>query len=56
MEIKAEIVLPTKELREDIPFFTNTLKMKMDMIYVLDIYKINTEIKCAINLCKNKGN
>ena len=36
MEIKAEIVLPTKELREDIPFFTNTLKMKMDMIYPAD--------------------
>ena len=28
MEIKAEFLLPTKELRKDIPFFTNTLKCK----------------------------
>ena len=36
MEIRAEILLPTKELRDDIPFYTNTLKMKMDMIYPAD--------------------
>ena len=36
MEIKAEFLLPTKELRKDIPFFTNTLKMQMDMIYPAD--------------------
>ena len=33
MEIKAEIVLPTKELREDIPFFTNTLKIKINIYF-----------------------
>ena len=36
MEIKAEFLLPTKELRKDIPFFMNTLKMQMDMIYPAD--------------------
>jgi len=28
----------------------------MDMIYVLDIYKINSEIKSLIIQCINKGN
>ncbi|MBS9717112.1 cupin domain-containing protein [Pseudohalocynthiibacter aestuariivivens] len=35
-KIRAEIRLPTQELREDIPFFTKTLKMRMDMIYPAD--------------------
>lgn len=34
--IKAEILLPTQELRRDIPFFTKTLGMRMDMIYPAD--------------------
>jgi quercetin dioxygenase-like cupin family protein len=34
--LKAEIVLPTKELRDDIPFYTETLGMRMDMIYPAD--------------------
>ena len=41
--------------RLDIRKFTN-YKMKMDIIYVLDIYKINSEIKCAVNQCIDKGN
>ncbi|WP_204113789.1 cupin domain-containing protein [Shimia biformata] len=36
METRAEIRLPTQELRDDIPFFTNRLKMRMDMIYPAD--------------------
>jgi quercetin dioxygenase-like cupin family protein len=32
----AEVRLPTEELREDIPFFTKTLGMRMDMIYPAD--------------------
>lgn len=32
----AEIRLPTQELREDIPFFTKVLRMRMDMIYPAD--------------------
>ena len=32
----AEIRLPTQELRNDIPFYTKTLGMRMDMIYPAD--------------------
>jgi quercetin dioxygenase-like cupin family protein len=35
-EIKAEVRLPTKELRADIPFFTKVLGMRMDSIYPAD--------------------
>jgi quercetin dioxygenase-like cupin family protein len=35
-EIRAEVRLPTQELREDLPFFTGTLKMRLDMIYPAD--------------------
>ncbi|KPU84852.1 cupin [Marinosulfonomonas sp. PRT-SC04] len=35
-EIRAEIRLSTKALRDDIPFFTTVLKMRLDMIYPAD--------------------
>lgn len=35
-EIRAEIRLPTDALADDIPFFTRTLGMRMDMIYPAD--------------------
>ncbi|MBA3911379.1 MAG: cupin [Rhodobacter sp.] len=35
-ETRAEIRLPTKELRDDLPFYTRTLKMRLDMIYPAD--------------------
>ncbi len=35
-ETQAEIRLPTQELRDDIPFFTKTLGMRLDMIYPAD--------------------
>jgi quercetin dioxygenase-like cupin family protein len=35
-DIIAEIRLPTQELRNDIPFFTKVLGMRMDMIYPAD--------------------
>ncbi|WP_170426582.1 cupin domain-containing protein [Ruegeria arenilitoris] len=35
-QTRAEIRLPTSELRDDIPFFTKTLGMRMDMIYPAD--------------------
>lgn len=35
-DTRAEIRLPTKELRDDLPFFTKTLKMRLDMIYPAD--------------------
>jgi quercetin dioxygenase-like cupin family protein len=35
-EIRAEIRLPTQELRDDLPFFTKVLGMRLDMIYPAD--------------------
>lgn len=35
-ETRAEIRLPTQVLRDDLPFFTGTLKMRLDMIYPAD--------------------
>ena len=35
-ETRAEIRLPTQELRNDIPFFTKVLGMRMDMIFPAD--------------------
>jgi quercetin dioxygenase-like cupin family protein len=35
-DIKAEVRLPTEELRNDIPFFTKILGMRMEMIYPAD--------------------
>lgn len=35
-EIRAEVRLPTDALRDDIPFFTSVLGMRMDMIYPAD--------------------
>ena len=32
----AEIRIPTSDLRADIPFFTRTLNLRMDMIYPAD--------------------
>ncbi|KJS19321.1 MAG: cupin [Hoeflea sp. BRH_c9] len=36
LDTRAEIRLPTNELRDDLPFFTKTLKMRLDMIYPAD--------------------
>ena len=35
-EIRAEILLPTTDLRGDLPFFTKTLGMRLDTIYPAD--------------------
>ncbi len=35
-EIRAEIRLPTQELRNDLPFYMKTLGMRLDMIYPAD--------------------
>jgi quercetin dioxygenase-like cupin family protein len=35
-QIRAEIRLPTSELRDDLPFYTKTLKMRLDSIYPAD--------------------
>ncbi|MCB2137298.1 MAG: cupin domain-containing protein [Rhodobacteraceae bacterium] len=36
VEIRGEIVVPTKSLRKDLPFFTGTLGMRLDTIYPAD--------------------
>lgn len=35
-ETRAEIRLPTQELRDDLPFYTKTLGLRLDMIYPAD--------------------
>ncbi|MFN3576732.1 MAG: cupin, partial [Tabrizicola sp.] len=35
-ETRAEVRLPTKELREDLPFYTRTLGFRLDMIFPAD--------------------
>lgn len=35
-QTRAEVRLPTQNLRDDLPFFTKTLKMRLDMIYPAD--------------------
>ena len=35
-EVRAEMLVPTTDLRKDLPFFTKTLGMRMDMIYPAD--------------------
>ena len=35
-ETRAEIRLPTQDLRDDLAFFTKVLKMRLDMIYPAD--------------------
>jgi len=36
LEIRAEVLLPTDEIRNDLPFYTNTLGMRLDSIYPAD--------------------
>ncbi len=36
IEIRAEMRLPTQELRDDLPFYTKILGMRLDMIYPAD--------------------
>ena len=35
-EIRAEVCLPTTDLRADLAFFAETLQMRLDMIYPAD--------------------
>ena len=36
MSVLAEVVLPTQELRDDLPFYTKVLGMQLDEIYPAD--------------------
>jgi hypothetical protein len=35
-EMRAEVRLPTQELRDDLPFFTKVLGLRLDMIFPAD--------------------
>ena len=54
-ETRAEIRLPTRELRDDIPFYTKTLKMRMDMIYPADDPSIAVFCGHGLRLRVEKG-
>ena len=51
----AHLVLPTNELRDDIPFFTKTLGMRMDMIYPADDPTVAHFSGHGLNLRIEKG-
>jgi quercetin dioxygenase-like cupin family protein len=54
-EIRAEIRLPTSELRDDLPFFTQTLKMRLDMIYPADDPQVAVVSGHGLRLRLEKG-
>ncbi len=54
-EIRAEIRIPTDNLPKDIPFFTKTLKMRMDMIYPADNPQVAVFSGHGVRLRVEKG-
>lgn len=50
-ETRAEILLPTTDLRGDLPFFTKTLKMRLDMIYPADNPQVAVISGHGLRLC-----
>lgn len=54
-ETRAEILLPTSELRADLPFFTKTLGMRLDMIYPADNPEVAVVSGHGLRLRLQKG-
>lgn len=54
-QIKAEIRLPTTELRKDIPFYTKVLGMRMDSIYPADDPQTAVFSGHGLRICIHKG-
>ena len=54
-EIRAEVRLPTQELRDDIPFFTGTLGMRMEMIFPADDPRVAVFAGHGVRLRVEKG-
>ncbi|MCB6178196.1 cupin domain-containing protein [Rhodobacter sp. Har01] len=54
-DTRAEIRLPTKELRDDLPFYTGTLGMRLDMIYPADNPQIAVVSGHGLRLRIEKG-
>ena len=50
----AQCVVPTDDLQADIPFFTKTLKMRMDTIYPADDPKVAVFSGHGISICIDK--
>ena len=50
----AQCVIPTDDLRADIPFFTKTLQMRMDTIYPADDPKVAVFSGHGISICIDK--
>ncbi|MFZ1471267.1 MAG: cupin domain-containing protein [Paracoccaceae bacterium] len=55
METRAEIRLPTQELRNDLPFYTKVLGMRLDMIYPADDPQIAVVSGYGMRLRIEKG-
>ena len=55
METRAEIRLPTRELRNDLPFYTKVLGMRLDMIYPADDPQIAVVSGHGLRLRIEKG-
>jgi quercetin dioxygenase-like cupin family protein len=54
-ETRAEIRLPTQELRDDLPFYTKVLKMRLDMIYPADSPEVAVLSGHGLRLRLQKG-
>jgi len=54
-EIRAEIRLPTQELRDDLPFYTGVLGMQLDMIYPADYPQVAVLSGHGVRLRIEKG-
>lgn len=54
-EIRAEICLPTQELRDDIPFFTGALGMRLEMIFPADDPRVAVFSGHGVRLRVEKG-
>ena len=54
-EIRAEFRLPTNELRDDLPFYTKTLGMRLDMIYPADYPQVAVLSGHGVRLRIEKG-
>lgn len=53
--IRAEILLPTQELRNDLPFYTKVLGLRMDTIYPADDPTTATFSGHGLSICIQKG-
>ena len=53
--IRAEVILPTQELRDDLPFYTKTLGMRLESIFPADDPAVASLSGHGLNICIQKG-